>query len=218
MYSLALVPLDKVDEYFKRVEEVSNNLVDEKKNKINVTSILKYFKSTWMDRRWKKEHWNYYDYLGRRTNNDLEGFNRQLNRFLHSPHPNIYKFVDHIKGIDQKNSLRIIEYRKNPIDYGKWSLPSKQVEKETKLQRLMAAYKNDQISLFDYLNALASNIEVTQFIDDDFVVDYEEVEIEVEEEAFNSTIQEIEDMSLLNNAQDTSAYLRELEEDGESEI
>ena len=61
-----------------------------------------------MDGRWKKEHWNYYDYLGRRTNNDLEGFNRQLNRFLHSPHPNIYKFVDHIKGIDQKNSLRII--------------------------------------------------------------------------------------------------------------
>jgi len=154
--SLALVPLDKVDECFKRVEEVSNNLVDEKKKKINVTSILKYFKSTWMDGRWKKEHWNYYDYLGRRTNNDLEGFNRQLNRFLHSPHPNIYKFVDHIKGIDQKNSLRIIEYRKNPIDYGKWSLPSKQVEKETKLQRLMTAYKNDEkivISLtFCYFN------------------------------------------------------------------
>ena len=40
----------------------------------------------------------------------------------------------------------------------------------------------------------------------------------VEEETINSTIQEIEDMSLLNNAQDTSAYLRELEEDGESEI
>ena len=42
---------------------------------------------------------------------------------------------------------------------------------QTRLQSLMTAYKNDQISLFDYLNALASNIEVTQFIDDDFVVD-----------------------------------------------
>ena len=82
----------------------------------------------------------------------------------------------------------------------------------------MAAYKNDQISLFDYLNALASNIEVTQFIDDDFVIKYEEVEIEVEKETINSTLQEIEDMSLLNNAQDTSAYFRELEEDGEAEI
>jgi hypothetical protein len=82
---------------------------------------------------------------------------------------------------------------------------------QTRLQSLMTAYKNDQISLFDYLNALASNIEVTQFIDDDFVIKYEEVEIEVEEETINSTIQEIEDMSLLNNAQDTSAYLKELE-------
>ena len=82
----------------------------------------------------------------------------------------------------------------------------------------MTAYKNDQISLFDYLNALASNIEVTHFIDDDFVIKYEEVEIEVEKETINSTLQEIEDMSLLNNAQDTSAYLRELEEGGEVEI
>ena len=78
--------------------------------------------------------------------------------------------------------------------------------------------KNDHISLFDYLNALASNIEVTQFIDDDFAIDYEEVEIEVEEETMNCTIQEIEDMNLLNNAQDTSAYLRQLEEDGEADI
>ncbi len=29
------------------------------------------------------------------------------------------------------------------IYYGKWSLPSKQVEKETKLQRLIEAYKKD---------------------------------------------------------------------------
>ena len=45
----------------------------------------------------------------------------------------------------------------------------------------------------------------------DFVIDYEEVEIEVEEETINSVLKEIEDMSLLNNAQDTSAYLKELE-------
>jgi hypothetical protein len=35
------------------------------------------------------------------------------------------------------NSLRIIEYRKDPLDCGKWS---QQIE--TKLQRLMEAYKN----------------------------------------------------------------------------
>jgi len=71
-----------------------------------------------------------------------------------------------------------------------------------------------------YLNALASNIEVTQFIDDDFGIDYdEEVEIEVDDkETMNSTIQEIEDMSLLNNVQDTSEYLRLLEENGEAKL
>jgi hypothetical protein len=52
------------------------------------------------------------------------------------------------------------------------NLPSKQVEKETKL--LIEAYKKDQISLFDYLNPIASNIDITQYIDDDFVVDFEE--------------------------------------------
>jgi len=43
-----------------------------------------------MNGRWRKEIWNYYDYLSRRTNNDLEGFNRQLNRFLSGTEPNIY--------------------------------------------------------------------------------------------------------------------------------
>jgi cell fate (sporulation/competence/biofilm development) regulator YmcA (YheA/YmcA/DUF963 family) len=123
--------------------------------------------------RWKKEIWNYYVYLGRRTNNDLKGFNRQLDRFLHGSDPNIFKFVNHIKGIDQKNSLRIIEYRKDPLHYGRWSQSAKQVEKETKLQRLMDAYKKSQISLFDYLNAIAANIEITQYIDDDLVIDYD---------------------------------------------
>ena len=55
-----------------------------------------------MNGRWRKEIWNYYDYLSRRTNNDLEGFNRQLNRFLSGTEPNIFKFANRIKGIDHK--------------------------------------------------------------------------------------------------------------------
>jgi hypothetical protein len=43
----------------------------------------------------------------------------------------------------------------------------------------MTAYKNDQISVFNYLNTLASNIEFTQFIDDDFAIDYEEADVHV---------------------------------------
>ena len=61
-----------------------------------------------MDGKYKKDFWNYFDYIGRRTNNDLEAFNRQLNRFLRSPKPNIFKFVQHIQGVDQSVSLQIM--------------------------------------------------------------------------------------------------------------
>ena len=40
----------------------------------------------------------------------------------------------------------------------------------------METYKKDQISLFYYLNAIASNIDITQYLDDDFVVDFEKEE------------------------------------------
>jgi len=33
------------------------------------------------------------------------------------------------------------------------------------------SYKKGQISVLDYLNAIAANIEVTQYIDDDLVID-----------------------------------------------
>ncbi len=38
----------------------------------------------------------------------------------------------------------------------------------------MDSYKKGQISALDYLNAIAANIEVTQYIDDDMVIGYNE--------------------------------------------
>ncbi len=38
----------------------------------------------------------------------------------------------------------------------------------------MDSYKKGQISVLDYLNAIAANFEVTQYIDGDFVIDYNE--------------------------------------------
>ncbi len=36
----------------------------------------------------------------------------------------------------------------------------------------MDSYKKGQISVLDYLNAIAANIEVTLYINDDWVIDY----------------------------------------------
>ena len=47
----------------------------------------------------------------------------------------------------------------------------------------MDSYKKGQISVLDYLNAIAANIEVTQYIDGDFAIDYnEEAAIMIEDQ------------------------------------
>jgi hypothetical protein len=49
--------------------------------------------------------------------------------------------------------------------------------------RFVDSYKKGQISVLDYLNAIAANIEVTQYIDGDFVIDYnEEAAIMIEDQ------------------------------------
>ena len=85
---------------------------------------------------------------------------------------------------------------------------------------------------YHYLNAIAANIEITQYIDDDLVIDYDE---EVEEQSSSNndrrsaeSLPEIENVGTLlaktslscehDQQIDTSAYLRELEEEGEADI
>jgi len=204
------------------VEEKANELLHEKK-KINVDPILKYFKSTWMDGKYKKDFWNYFDYIGRRTNNDLEAFNRQLNRFLRSPKPNIFKFV-HIQGVDQSVSLQIIAYRKNPVDYGsRWAKSKAQRESEEKFLKLKAAYIAKSLELYDYLYAVAANVELTMFIDEDGNLDPVNVLEDVVEDFNNSIVEDglvedLENVDLNSNILDNSTYLQMREEEHEADI
>jgi len=43
---------------------------------MNMNPILSYFKQTWIFGSYKPETWNYFDHIGRKTNNDVESFNR----------------------------------------------------------------------------------------------------------------------------------------------
>ena len=74
--------------------------------------------------------------MGRRTNNDVEGFNKQLNKFLTSPKPSLFKFIDHIKKIDSSMSLKALEYRSDPLDYACYSKSTKTIDNETRFVRL----------------------------------------------------------------------------------
>jgi hypothetical protein len=39
---------------------------------MNMNPILSYFKQTWIFGSYKPETWNYFDHIGRKTNNDVE--------------------------------------------------------------------------------------------------------------------------------------------------
>ncbi len=61
----------------------------------------------------------------------------------------------------------------------------------------MDSYKKGQISVLDYLNAIAANIEVTLYINDDWVIDYnKEVAIMIEDQL--SFCQKMENVSTLS--------------------
>ena len=82
---------------------------------------MTYFKNNWINGPLTKRPnvWNYYEFIGRQTNNDVEGFNRICNRVLRAKNPNIYKFIDALKRFDQEMSLQVEYFKKNPLNpYG----------------------------------------------------------------------------------------------------
>lgn len=46
---------------------------------------------------------------GPRTNNHVEGFHSALNKSVHTAHPNIYKFIDIMKGEQRKQELKLMQ-------------------------------------------------------------------------------------------------------------
>ena len=132
--TIALVPLHMLAD---SLEIVENFHVETENDRI---PILTYFKKVWINGKFPPETWNYFEHIGRKTNNDVEGFNRYLNKYLNSPHPNIFKFVDHLKTIDANMVLKLTEFKRNPLDYSQYNKPSKQIKEEFQFERLKTSY------------------------------------------------------------------------------
>ncbi|XP_067679751.1 uncharacterized protein [Haliotis asinina] len=60
-----------------------------------------YMVTTWIDARFPLRLWNHHHAAGPRTNNNLVGFHARINRSLPHQHPNLYRFVDLIQGIEK---------------------------------------------------------------------------------------------------------------------
>lgn len=82
-----------------------------------------------------------------RTTNCCESFHSKLNRQLHTPHPNIYSFVEALKDVQSETYVQLRSRAPRKL--------KKTVEKENFLREKMAELQNKKIDIFDYVKAVS---------------------------------------------------------------
>ena len=125
------------------------------------TDALRPLRLTWREPPFPPSIWSVYERtLGSepRTTNFLEGWHRRISSILGQAHPNIWKFLEFLKG-EQSNT----ELRKQTLLRGE-SLSkksSKAVSREKRLQKIVSEFQmrtNNGHSCMDYLEGLAHNV------------------------------------------------------------
>ncbi len=102
--ALALIPIDRISECMDMIKAkayLHENVCPGK----NVQVFINYFEKTWLNGNWSPKVWNYFDYIGRKTNNDLENFNKHANAEIHQAKPSIFKFINFLKSRDSAMTL-----------------------------------------------------------------------------------------------------------------
>jgi hypothetical protein len=89
---------------YKQAWEIIKN---SKPKGVNVQPIINYFESTWINGRFEPATWIHFDDIGPRSNNHVEALNRVINTKLMKAHPNIWKFIDFIKSLDNQMKLAL---------------------------------------------------------------------------------------------------------------
>ena len=69
--ALALMPLDRLDECLTIIKSKTSLLTGK-----SVNEFIVYFEKTWINGNWPQKIWNYFEYIGHKTNNDLKNFNK----------------------------------------------------------------------------------------------------------------------------------------------
>ena len=162
--ALALMPIDKIDECLVFIKAKASGFAFENKN---VQDIIQYFEKTWINGVYKPNVWNYFDYIGRKTNNDLESFNKQANAVIKHKKPSIFKFINFLKKCDASMTMAVHDYRENPTNPAQFLKNSKRVEKSRIDYANKLAFIEKEISLSDYLYSQAANIDFIEFDDPD---------------------------------------------------
>ena len=94
-FTMALVPIQRVDELYLYLIDNSEDLLDEFPQ---LQLYLDYLTTIYVDddALFSVHVWNQYRPEGPRTNNHVEGYNSKLNKFI-AKHPNIWEFIEKIQ-------------------------------------------------------------------------------------------------------------------------
>ena len=114
---------------------------------------MSYFDQTWMNGQFSYHQWNYFNYIGPRTNNHVEGWHSRLSKVVGKPHPNVYELVDVIKREEATSKLKLQQYESGVV------LPARRRkvrERERRLTTLFDRFDNGDMStsLDDYVKAV----------------------------------------------------------------
>ena len=102
---MALIPQDKVTDVFCTLSEYMDTMLKDKYN--NIDKFADYVTENYIETdTFPIEIWNHYD-SDKRTNNDLEGYNSKLSKFL-KKHPNIWIFIKKIREEESNSALSYI--------------------------------------------------------------------------------------------------------------
>ncbi len=80
MAAIAFCPLTFVRPAWLAVQQ-------EVPNKPRADELVEYFNRTWVNGQFTFRQWNYFNFDGHRTNNDVEGWHARLKRVVGKPHP-----------------------------------------------------------------------------------------------------------------------------------
>ncbi|XP_048258319.1 uncharacterized protein LOC125383665 [Haliotis rufescens] len=93
-----------------KIQDTWIDVMDNTPDVLRAVAFNDYIVTTWVDHgaRFPLPLWNHHGITGPRTNNSLEGFHNRLNRGLPHQHPNIYRFVEVVRKVEQAERAKFL--------------------------------------------------------------------------------------------------------------
>jgi hypothetical protein len=148
---LALIPVEKVEDVFEQLCMEKPDYNEKIDNFLDYV-LLNYIRNDENDRYvFPLEVWNHYE-SEKRTNNDIEGYNSKLEKFL-GTHPNIWLFINKIKAEESTATLKYMRINNDTLSYRKRNAVD--VDRDLEIQNAKIRYLTNKINIMEYLNEVS---------------------------------------------------------------